>query len=87
MLQRAIQRWLGPDEDPVVIFVDVGGGSCGVAATLACRHRRNCWILGGVNLPMVLTYLTSHGQLDPAELISKLLDRSLNAVRQLGDEG
>ena len=86
-LQKGIQRWLDRDEGPALILVDVGGGSCGVAATLAARDRKDCWILGGVNLPMVLTYMTSHGQLQPEELVSKLLDRTLNAVRALGDEG
>lgn len=86
-LQKEIQRWLAVDEGPVILLVDVGGGSCGIAARLAARHRADCWILGGVNLPMVLTYLSSHAQLGPEDLVSKLLDRSLNAVRNLDDEG
>ena len=85
-LQSAIEEWLGLREGPVLVLVDVGGGSCGIAAQLAVGSRPGSWVIGGVNLPMVLTYLSSHAQLDPEELVSKMLDRALNAVRLLGDE-
>jgi mannose/fructose-specific phosphotransferase system component IIA len=85
-LQEAIQSWLDLQSGPVILFVDVGGGSCGIAAQLAARSRLQSWVIGGVNLPMILTYLSSHAQLDPEELVSKILDRALNAVRLLGDE-
>lgn len=86
-LQQRIRAWLDLDDGPVLLFVDVGGGSCGTAAQLACAGRSQTWVLGGVNLAMVLTYLGSHGQMDPPELVSKILDRALNAVRLLDDGG
>ena len=54
-LAGAIEEWLGPDDTDAMILVDVGGGSCGTAARLAADGRQHTWILGGVNLPMVLT--------------------------------
>ena len=86
-LAQRIREWLDRDDGPVLVFVDVGGGSCGNAAQLACAGRSQSWVLGGVNLAMVLTYLGSHGQLEPPELVSKILDRALNAVRLLDDGG
>jgi mannose/fructose-specific phosphotransferase system component IIA len=86
-LQRRIRAWLDREDGPVLVFVDVGGGSCGTAAQIACAGRDQSWVLGGVNLAMVLTYLGSHGQLDPPELVSKILDRALNAVRLLDGGG
>ncbi len=85
-LAGAVRAWADAEEGPVFVFVDVGGGSCGIAAQLALRDRPDSWILGGVNLPMVLTYLGAADQLEPVELVSKLLDRALNSVRLVGDE-
>jgi mannose/fructose-specific phosphotransferase system component IIA len=85
-LMRRVRDWADAEPGPVVVFVDVGGGSCGTAAQLALRERPQSWIFGGVNLPMVLTFLgTTAGLRDP-ELIAKILDRGLNSVRILGDE-
>jgi mannose/fructose-specific phosphotransferase system component IIA len=82
-LTAAIADWLGPDDIESLILVDVGGGSCGAAARLAADGRKRTWILGGVNLPMVLTCLGSSDAMDGQELVSKMLDRALNSVSLL----
>lgn len=82
-LRDVIADWLATDAGPALVMVDVGGGSCGVAARLAAADRAKTWVLGGVNLPMVLTYLGHHETLDPGDLVSKMLDRALNAVAVL----
>lgn len=79
-LARAIGEWLGPEDTDTLILVDVGGGSCGTAARLASDGRQRTWILGGVNLPMVLTCLGSSDAMDGRELVDKILDRALNSV-------
>jgi mannose/fructose-specific phosphotransferase system component IIA len=82
-LAAAISDWLGSDEIDSLILVDVGGGSCGAAARLAADGRKRTWIIGGVNLPMVLTCLGSSDAMDGQDLVSKILDRALNSVRLL----
>lgn len=82
-LTRAIADWLGEDDVDTLILVDVGGGSCGTAARLAADGRKRVWILGGVNLPMVLTCLGSSGTVGGRELVDKILDRALNSVSLL----
>jgi mannose/fructose-specific phosphotransferase system component IIA len=82
-LAAAISDWLGSDEIDALILVDVGGGSCGAAARLAADGRKRTWIIGGVNLPMVLTCLGSSDAMDGQDLVSKILDRALNSVRLL----
>jgi mannose/fructose-specific phosphotransferase system component IIA len=82
-LARAIGAWLGTDDTDTLILVDVGGGSCGSAARLAADGRKRTWILGGVNLPMVLTCLGSSDVMDGAALVEKILDRALNSVALL----
>jgi mannose/fructose-specific phosphotransferase system component IIA len=82
-----IRRWLDRGSGPALIMVDVGGGSCGVAARAAAKGRPETWLLGGVNLPMVLTYLSHHGQVGSDDLLSRLLDRAHNAVDVLETDG
>jgi mannose/fructose-specific phosphotransferase system component IIA len=83
-LREAIAVWLQRREGPALILVDVGGGSCGIAAQQAAVGRAQTWVLGGVNLPMILTFLTGFGQLEPSALVSKMLDRGVTAVDLLG---
>lgn len=86
-LRQEIAGWLAGDASPALILVDVGGGSCATAARLATRDQPGTWIVAGVNLAMVLTFLSSHA-LDPAELVPKILDRGLNSVAVLqGPQG
>ena len=82
-LAAAIEDWLGSDDIETLILVDVGGGSCGTAARLAADGRKHTWILGGVNLPMVLTCLGSSDAMDGQQLVEKILDRALNSVSLL----
>ena len=82
-LAAAIEEWLGPDDTETLILVDVGGGSCGTASRLAADGRKHTWILGGVNLPMVLTCLGSSDAMDGQQLVDKILDRALNSVSLL----
>lgn len=82
-LRAAIESWLDATEEPSLVMVDFGGGSCGIAARAAAGGRSRVRLLAGVNLPMVLTFLSSHAQLDLDELVSKMLDRALHAVAPL----
>lgn len=83
-LVAKIEDWLAAVDGPALLLVDVGGGSCGVAAQKAVGDRPRTWVIGGLNLPMLLTYLSSHADLPPKELVVKILDRALNAVDRLG---
>ena len=86
-LTESIRDWLAKDEEPALLLVDIGSGSCGVAAQEAARGRERTWVLGGLNLAMILTYLSSHSTLEAEELVAKIFDRALNAVDLLGSEG
>ena len=85
-LQALIEEWLAEDDASGLIFVDIGSGSCGIASRMASVGRGDVWILGGVNLAMILTYISSWNQIEGKELITKILDRALNAVQLLGEQ-
>ena len=82
-LRTAIERWIDAVGEPSLVMVDFGGGSCGIAARAAAKGRPQVRLVAGVNLPMVLTFLSSHAQLDPDDLVSKMVDRALHAVSPL----
>ena len=84
-LAAAIAEWLDAERAPATVMVDEARGSCGTAAQLAAAGRQDCWILGGVNLPMVVTYLSRVGQLEGEELVNKIHDRAREAVRRMDD--
>ena len=80
-LRSIIEDWLQREDGPALIMVDEGLGSCGLAASLAVRDRKDSWVLSGVNLSMVVTYLSRNGQLEGEALIDKILKRARQAVR------
>ena len=83
-LEPKISEWLRRNDGPALILVDVGAGSCGVAALDAGIDRPQTWVLGGLNLPMILTYLAHHDSMTPEELVAKMVDRSRPSVGRSG---
>jgi mannose/fructose-specific phosphotransferase system component IIA len=80
-MRQLISDWLQRESGPALIMVDEGLGSCGTAACLAAAGRADTWVLSGVNLSMVVTYLSREGRLEPAELVRKVTQRAREAVR------
>ncbi len=67
-----------------VIFVDDYGGSCATAAQLACGHEPSRAILSGVNLAMLLGFLTWRENDEFAELVGRLVRKGREAITQVG---
>ena len=59
-------------DDPVVVFVDLDSGSCGMAALSCCRDRVRRVVVAGVNLAMLLDFLF-HRELPLEELAERLV--------------
>jgi mannose/fructose-specific phosphotransferase system component IIA len=66
-------------DEPVVVFVDLATGSCGIAALSCCRDRARRVLVGGVNLPMLLDFVFSRS-LPLEELVPRLIDRGRAAI-------
>ncbi len=71
-LADEVGRHLG--EGPVVLFTDLPSGSCSVAARRLCRGRSDLAVIGGVNLPLLLDFVT-HRHLPLRELVARSADR------------
>ena len=85
-LTAAVRDWLGQEGagEPGVLLVDDYGGSCATAAQLACGDRRDVVVIGGVNLAMVLGFLTWRERSDLAELAGRLVTKGREAIVKLG---
>ena len=56
------------DYDDVFLFVDLFGSSCWKAAKLLAMKNKNIRIITGVNLPMLLSFITKRGRFAPDDL-------------------
>lgn len=65
----------------VVVFVDMYGSSCSTAGARACRHRDNVEVVYGVNLPMLIRFLSYRHRLDTRELAELMRTTGCESVR------
>lgn len=87
----AIRDWIAARPDGgaggVILFIDDFGGSCANAAQLAVQGGPPTAILTGVNLAMVLDFVTWRDSLGVAELARRLVEKGRQAISQLGPAG
>ena len=68
--------------DPVIVFVDLQAGSCGMAALSACRDGGSCRVVVcGVNLPMLLAFVFAT-DLPLDEAVVRVIERGRGAITQ-----
>jgi mannose/fructose-specific phosphotransferase system component IIA len=85
-ITAAVRQWLGPAgaAEPALIAVDDYGGSCATAAQLACSGRGDAVVISGVNLAMVLGFLTWRESEDLDGLARRLVAKGREAIVRLG---
>ncbi len=82
-LRAVSNEGLGPDElaetigraaegTQAILFVDLAGGSCGLAGLQHVRESRGCAWVTGVNLPMLLDFVF-HREMPVEMLVPRLL--------------
>jgi mannose/fructose-specific phosphotransferase system component IIA len=64
---------------PMVVFTDLPSGSCGFAARLLCREMEGLAVISGVNLPMLLDFVTNR-HLQLPELTERLVTKARTAI-------
>ena len=93
-LKEKMGAWVGsnpgdgnemvPLDPPVVIFVDDFGGSCGIAAQFCCGQRPGTAIIAGVNLAMLLGFVTWREDNDLNELVGQIIQKGRESIVRLG---
>jgi mannose PTS system EIIA component len=76
-IRERLDQVLG--EGPAVVFTDLREGSCGMVGRKVCLGRENRALITGVNLPMLLDFVTQR-QLPLDQLARRLADRGRDAV-------
>lgn len=65
---------------PVVVFTDLGTGSCALTAQLTCRNSGRRAVVFGMNLPMLLEFVF-HRELALSQLVPRLLTKGREGVK------
>ena len=68
---------------PIVVFTDLGTGSCALTAQLTCRDQDRRAVVFGMNLPMLLEFVF-HRELSLTELVPRLLTKGREGVKTAG---
>ena len=67
-------------DKPVVVFTDLGSGSCALTAQLTCRNNGRRAVVFGMNLPMLLEFVF-HRELSLSQLVPRLLEKGQEGVK------
>ncbi len=82
-LAEAVMAQLGDDDGPLVLFVDLIGGSCSHICSDVRRLHPGCAVFTGVNLPMMMEFLINRDRVPFGELKDRLLDRGRSGIQCL----
>lgn len=69
-----------PHDRPLLVFVDLLGGSCSQACTELLKARPAARLLTGVNLPMIIAFLQYRETMEPDELADAILMRAHRGI-------
>ncbi|MFH1842802.1 MAG: hypothetical protein ABIF77_06305 [bacterium] len=89
-LQTEIACWLDRAEVTAagaILFIDDFGGSCASSAQLACGEQSQVVILSGVNLAMLLAFVSWRESLPLPELSQRLVEKGRSAIVRIGQTG
>ena len=76
-LVEAVEKAVG--DAPVILFTDLGSGSCAFAARKIARLRPNTGVVCGVNLPVLLDFVF-HRDLPLPDLVARLVEKGKGGI-------
>lgn len=79
-IRAAIERSPGTD---VVVFTDMGGGSCTTAVQMLLRDFPRARLVTGVNLPMLVDFVLRRSELDLEAMVARLVQRGQISIQEL----
>ncbi len=69
-----IKEFLESKDNPenVLFMVDLRGGNCWTVARMLIRENKGYYVISGVNLPMIISYLTKKDSCDFDDLVKSV---------------
>jgi len=64
-----------------IVFVDYFGGSCCINTVRAVRGLEGVKVISGVNLPILLDFITKRDSFELQEMVDHLIERGKESVR------
>ena len=86
-LGTEVREWLLASEDPAIILVDDYAGSCATCTQLALAENplhAGTAVICGVNLAMLLGFVTWRESSDYGELVRRIIQKGREAITQVG---
>jgi len=83
-LVAAIEKAAG--DAPVIMFTDLGSGSCAFAARRVARERPDTAVVCGVNLPVLLDFVF-HREMPLPALVERLVEKGRSGITGSCTEG
>lgn len=68
-------------ESYAILFVDYFGGSCSMSCSRAVKGYEKAVVISGINLPILLDFVTKRGTMKPEEIVRNLIRRGQESVR------
>lgn len=79
-IREALAASPGPEPGASLLFIDDFGGSCANAAQIAVAEGEKAQILTGVNLAMLLDFVTWRDSMEAVELSRRLVEKGREAI-------
>ncbi|NOZ61937.1 MAG: PTS sugar transporter subunit IIA [Calditrichaeota bacterium] len=70
-------------DDGVLVMASLRGGSCWNAAVLIANKKSNVQVVSGVNLPMVISFLSKRNSLSLSELAETVYHDGVRGIAKL----
>lgn len=80
-LSERVRGLLADPDEPVLLFVDLLGGSCTHASQRIRDLHPNVVIISGVNLPMLLDFFHNRDRVPIGELTQRLIEKGRNGIQ------
>jgi mannose PTS system EIIA component len=80
-LSDAVRDLLRDEEHPVLLFIDLWGGSCSHACQRIRDLNRKVVLFTGVNLPMLLEFFYNRDRVSLDELCRRILEKGKDGIR------
>ncbi len=83
-LGKEVQQWLGSSDEPAIVLVDDYAGSCATCSQVAISENSDTAVICGVNLAMLLGFVTWRESSDYEELVRKIIQKGREAIALVG---